>query len=87
MIACSSALSAISDISFEHDIVQNIDGASGEEDRDRFRDVAGWLLFTGIAGIIIQVTMAIFRGLFYVEIIKNRYFLYAVLVSRICMYV
>ena len=83
LIACSAALSAIGDISFEHDIVETIGGASGEDDRDRFRDVAGWLLFAGIAGIISQITIVIIRGLFYFEIIQNRYLTYAVLVSFI----
>ena len=40
---------------FEHDIVEYFVGASGVEDRDRFRDAAGWLLFAGIAGIISQI--------------------------------
>ena len=86
LIACSAALSAISDISFDHELAEYITGALAEEDRDRFIDVAGWLLFAGIAGIIIQTIMVILRGLYYIEAFKNRYVGYAVLVSYTITY-
>ena len=52
-------------------------------DRNRYRAVAGWLVFVGIAGIITQVIFAIFCGLYYDEAIISQFVIFGVVVSLI----
>ena len=58
-----------------------------DNDRDRFRAVAGWLLFASIAGIVSGVLMITARGLCYVQICRSQYNVFAVLVSINTCYV
>ena len=77
MIASAVALSSIEDL-YPDDIDED---SSAAEDRDRYRGVAGWLLFVGIAGIITQSVMVVVRGLYYTEIVKSQFMIFAVMVS------
>ena len=44
------------------------------------RGVAGWLLFVGIAGIVIQAVFTIVRVLFYIEVITEQYIIFGIVV-------
>ena len=51
------------------------------DDRDRYRGVAGWMLFVGIAGIVVQAVMTIVRALYYGEIITSQFVAFGIAVS------
>lgn len=68
MIASAVALSFISDI-------------TGNANAGTYNGAIGWLLFVAIAGIIVQGVTVIFHGLYFVEIIKNHFLVFAVVVS------
>ena len=73
-------ISTLQDISyFEDEYADEYD--EFDNDRDRFRAVAGWLLFASIAGIVSRALMITARGLCYVQICRTRYNVFAVLVS------
>ena len=52
-----------------------------DDAKERFRSVAGWLFFLGIAGIITQSILVIVRGLYYADIIKHYFLVFLILVS------
>ena len=65
-----------------NDVFKNAqDDSDAADDRDKYRDVAGWLLFVGIAGLITEITIAIIRGLYYGEIIKSQFVIFGITVS------
>ena len=76
LVASAVAISNINDI-FEG----APDGSDAADDRDKYRGVAGWLLFVGIAGLITQVAMAIIRGLYYGEIVTSQFIIFGITVS------
>ena len=76
LIASAVAISNINNV-FE-DVDEDSDAA---DDRDKYRDVAGWLLFVGIAGLITQIIMAIIRGLYYGEVITSHFLIFGITVS------
>ena len=55
-----------------------------EEDKNRYRGVAGWLLFVSIAGIISQIVLAIIQSLFYAEVIQKQYSIFRIVVRKYC---
>ena len=57
------------------------DDSDAADDRDKYIDVAGWLVFVGIAGLITQVIMAIIRGLYYGEVITSHFLIFGITVS------
>ena len=77
LIASAITITSVNDI-FDDDIPDDSDVG---RDRDRYRAVAGWLLFVCIAGIITQVIFAIVRGLFYGEVIISQFIAFGVVVS------
>ena len=82
MIASAIAVSRINDF---YDYVS--EGSNDAEDRDRYRGVAGSLLFVSIVGIVIQPIMAIIRILYFTEAIKAQFFVFAILVSSMSLYI
>ena len=56
-------------ISTLDDIVGDSDSTTDEE--QRYRGVAGWLVFLGVAGLIIEVIMVIFRALYFGQVISE----------------
>ena len=79
MIASVITITNINEI-FGDDIP---DDTEAGRDRNRYRAVAGWLVFVGIAGIITQVIFAIFRGLYYGEAILSQFVIFGVVISLI----
>lgn len=80
LIGCSVTLSTLQDISyFEDDVVDEY--SDYDNDRARFRAVAGWLLFGSIAGIASRVLLMTCRGLCYAQICKRKYLAFATAVS------
>lgn len=77
LIASAVALASIDDL-YSDDIDED---STAADDRDRYRAVAGWLLFVGIAGIITQGVMVIVRGLYYAEIVKSLFMTFVAIVS------
>ena len=57
------------------------DDSDAADDRDKYIDVAGWLVFVGIAGLITQVIMAIIHGLYYGEVITSHFLIFGITVS------
>ena len=57
-----------------------------EEDRNRYRAVAGFLVFVGIAGIITQAVLTIARALYYGEVITSQFTVFGIIVSYIIKY-
>ena len=47
----------------------------------RYRAVAGFMVFVGIAGIVTQVIFTIVRALYYGEVIISQFIIYGILVS------
>lgn len=76
MVASAVVQSTITDID---DLIELTE--QQKEDRDRYRAVAGWLLFVGAGGMIIMVAMVIVRVLYYTEFLNARFVLFGVLVS------
>ena len=76
LIASAVALSNID--SFFEDASEDSDFA---DDRDRYRGVAGWMLFVAIAGIVIQAVMTIVRALYYGEVITSQFNVFGIIVS------
>ena len=69
-------------IYYINDVFEDVDEDSTlADDRDKYEDVAGWLLFVGIAGLITQVIMAIIRGLYYGEVITSHFLIFGITVS------
>ena len=62
------------------DLIEFDEDSEAAEDRDRHTGVAGWLLAVGIAGIIVQIIMVIFRGLYFIEVIRSQFFLFGIIV-------
>lgn len=77
VVGCAVTLSAIADsLFFDDDTVEEVDAL--EDDRDRFRAVAGWLLFASIAGIVSRIAMVVIRLVFHLDIIDSESMLYLV---------
>ena len=79
LISSSIALTKISDIFDDSEIPLPDQGALN---RDRYKGVAGYLVFASIIGMVIQIILAIVRGLFYSETLKKeRYTMFGIVVS------
>ena len=76
LIASAIAIADITDL-FKDD-GENLTGA---DDRDKYRDVAVWLLSVGFVGLITQAIIAIIRGLYYGEIITSWFAIFGITVS------
>ena len=69
-------------IYYINDVFEDVDEDSTlADDRDKYEDVAGWLVFVGIAGLITQIIMAIIRGLYYGEVITSHFLIFGITVS------
>ena len=77
IVSCGVTVSTVDDLFGEAD-----DDSEAGEDRDAYNDVAGWLIFVGIAGIISQVILLIFRLLYYFEAFSANFTVFAVIVSN-----
>ena len=69
MIASAISLSEINDIT------------GGGGGTSRHQGVAGWLLFVGIAGLIMQIIFTIVSGLYSAEVIKAQFTKFGAVVS------
>ena len=76
LVASAIAIADITDL-FKDD-GENLTGA---DDRDKYRDVAVWLLSVGFVGLITQAIIAIIRGLYYGEIITSWFAIFGITVS------
>ena len=76
LIASAVALSNINEL--YEDVPDDSDAA---DDRDQYRDVAGWLLFVAIVGMVVQIVMVIVRALYYGEVITNQFVAFGIIVS------
>ena len=56
-----------------------------EEDGDRFREVAWWLLCLGITGIVSQSIMFFIRILYYAGRIETLFIVFGILVRFVCI--
>ena len=59
--------------------------STAADDLDKYRAVAGWLIFVAIAGMATQIVMAIVRALYYGEAISSHAFVFGLMVS-LCSY-
>ena len=76
LVASAITISTLDDV-FD-DVFEDI--YSGYLER-RYRGVAGWLVFLGVAGIIIEIVMVIFRGLYFGQFISERFVVFGIVVS------
>ena len=70
LIAASRVVSLIDDIYLD-----------GSEDRDSYRGTAGWLIFLSGVCLLFQITMVVLRGLYFGQVLKVRFKIFAILVS------
>ena len=77
MIASAVTLSTIDDVSSDHIPAY----ANVGKDREKYRGVAGWILFVSIAGIITQVIMLIIHLLYHLQCLKHQFLTFAIIVS------
>jgi len=61
-----------------NDIFLYSESASNE---GRYRGVAGWLLFVGIAGLIVQAITSVLQGLYHGKIISTCFVAFTIAVS------
>ena len=80
MIASTATLSTIDDV-----FPVYISG-DDKEDRDRYRCVAGWILFVSIAGMISQAIMLIIRLLYHLQHLKHQFLTFTIIVSSDTMH-
>ena len=66
-------------ISTLDDIVGDSDSTTDEE--QRYRGVGGWLVFLGVAGLVVEIVMVIVRGLYYGQVISEGFVAYGIVVS------
>ena len=76
LVVSAIAIADITDL-FKDD-GENLTGA---DDRDKYRDVAVWLLSVGFVGLITQAIIAIISGLYYGEIITSWFTIFGKTVS------
>ena len=84
MFCTGVVVSSIVTLTTIHDIgffINAPDGSIVGMDRDRFRAVAWWLLVIAIAGMITQITLLIFRVLFFKWIILSHFVTFGIIVS------
>ena len=74
MIASAVTISTINDL-----VGDDSDSTSDVE--RRYRGVAGWLVFLGVAGLIFEIIMAIFRGLYFGQVLSEGFVVFGVVVS------
>ena len=80
MIASAVTLSTIDDVFLDY-----YSGSVGE-DRDRYRGVAGWILFVSITGIISQVIMLIICLCYHLQCLKHQFLTFTIIVSSDTMH-
>ena len=61
--------------------IMTTDGSDEEEDIERYRAVAEWLMVVAISGIITQIIFLLFCVLFFREIIISHFVTFGILVS------
>ena len=80
MIDSAITLSTIDDVFPDY-----YSGSVGE-DRDRYRGVAGWVLFVSIAGIMSQVMMLIIHLFCHFQCSKHQFLTFIIIVSSDTMH-
>ena len=76
LVASAIAIADITDL-FKNDG----EDLTAADDRDKYRDVAVWLLSVGFVGLTTQIIIAIIRGLYYSEIITSWFAIFGITVS------
>jgi len=84
LIVSAITLSTINDIILFDD---PLEGSEYADDAARYRGMAWWLLFVGIAGLITQVIISVTHGLYHGKIIKTHFVTFAIAVSCNAFYI
>ena len=80
-IASISVLFTIGDIDmFDEEVSDDSDPG---EDRDRFRNVGGWVMSANFAAMILQLLLAVNFTCIYFRITKTTFYIYGITVSFI----
>ena len=74
MVSCAITLSSIN-VNYDN----GTEGSDGEEDIERYRAIAGWLLADAIAGLVTQIMLLFFLALFFKEIIISQFVTFGIL--------
>ena len=78
MVATSRVVSLTNEVFPEDDIPDDSEVA---RDRDSYLGTAGWLIFLSCVCLLFQITMFVFRGLYFYQVLKVGFMVFAILVS------